>query len=164
MSLTACDPKPSFATGEVSETAFKGVTQSYLIFNHAATRACGNWSTVSSGDDQTWVTLVSGPPAARASGLELEGRPRTCRTGRRMSRRRNRASSATAATMSLQELEQWLQERAEIPAQRGPETGASSIRVTRLLFPLSLSPLQALLEFFFGNVTRPGVDPNDVHM
>src|SRR5262245_22896281 len=47
----------------------------------------------------------------------------------------------TAATMSLQELEQWLQERAEIPAQRGPETGASSIRVTRLLFPLSLIPL-----------------------
>jgi hypothetical protein len=36
------------------------VTQSYLIFNHAATSACGNWSTVNSEDDQTWVTLVSG--------------------------------------------------------------------------------------------------------
>jgi hypothetical protein len=31
-----------------------------FFFNHAATRACGNCSTVNSGDDQTWVTLVSG--------------------------------------------------------------------------------------------------------
>ena len=39
-----------------------------------------------------------------------------------------------------------------IPAQRGSETGASSIRVTRLLFPPPFSPLQALLEVFIDRI------------
>ena len=58
--LTEPDAKPSFATGEVSEAAFKGVTQSYLIFQSRRHEVLGNWSTVNSGDDQTWGTLVAG--------------------------------------------------------------------------------------------------------
>jgi hypothetical protein len=42
------------------------------------------------------------PPVARASGLELEGCPRTYRTGRSMSGASQRTSSATSAAMPLQ--------------------------------------------------------------
>jgi hypothetical protein len=52
-------------------------------------------------------------PAARASGLKREGCPQPHRTGRGMSRHHHRAPSAMDAAMPLQELEQWLQERAE---------------------------------------------------
>src|SRR5262249_1887483 len=57
----------------------------------------------STGAHRLWADQE--PPTARASAPELEGCPRTYRTGRRRSWRRNRVSSATAAAMPLQELE-----------------------------------------------------------
>src|ERR1700693_442363 len=56
------------------------------------------------------------PPVARTSRLELEGGPRPQRTGGCMSRRRRSSSSSSsmaAAAMPLDELESWLQARAE---------------------------------------------------
>src|SRR5262245_16299129 len=91
LSSSHFDPKPSFATGEVSEAPSKGVTQSYLSFQSRRQEGLRQlverefWRRSDLGHPR--VRADQEPPAARASGLELEGCPRTCRTGRRMSRR-----------------------------------------------------------------------------
>jgi uncharacterized protein len=77
---------------------------------------------------------------SRASGLELEGGPRAQPTVGRMSRRGHRASSAPAA-MPLDELERWLQARAE---RRPVATGVAMLDgyvAAIVAGPVSISPL-----------------------
>src|SRR6266481_311987 len=82
------------------------------------------------------------PSTARTPGLELEGCPRAYRTGRRMSRRRHPALSATTVdAMSLAELERWLRDRA---GRRPVATSIATLDgyvAAIVAGPVSISPL-----------------------